>query len=91
MVQVQLLDLVARPGRAPEELQARTDAGVMGEAANRDRLTHGLPAQQRLQLGQELFEGDAVKGVAGLRLGHADPWSRQVRYRRKIVNLKVAT
>lgn len=80
MVQVQLLHLLARPRRAPQELEAGADARVVREAADRHRLAHGLPAERRDQIGEDLFEGEAVEGVAGLLgVGHLDPWLRQER------------
>lgn len=65
---VQLFHLLPRPSRSPQELQARSHTGIVCEASDRHRTPHSLPAQTIDQFGEHLFEGDAVKGVAGL--GH---------------------
>ena len=42
--QIKALDLLARPGRLAQELEAGFDAGVVGEAADGDELAEALPA-----------------------------------------------
>src|SRR5205085_5870106 len=63
---VEALDLLARPRRAPEELQARGDAGIRREAADVHLPAELWPTIVRHQLVQNLLERDAVKRVVPL-------------------------
>jgi hypothetical protein len=58
------LDLRARPRRLAQELQARRDAGVGVEAADRNALPELVPAEVIGQLGHHSLERDAVQRIA---------------------------
>ena len=64
--QVQAFDLVARPGRAPQKLQAGANAGLVGEATDRDQRAQLMPAVMVGQLRDDHLQRQAVQGVAGL-------------------------
>src|SRR4029077_14148682 len=73
--EVEALDLLSRPRRAPEELQARGDAGIRREAADAHLLAELWPTVVRHQLVDNLLERDAVKRI--VRLGaHLSPRGR---------------
>src|SRR3954470_18918966 len=65
--EVEALDLLARPRRAPEELQARGDARIRREAADAHLLAELWPTVVRHQLVENLLERDPVERV--VRLG----------------------
>ena len=64
------LDLLPRPRRAAQELQARRDARVLLEAADVDFLAERRPAVVRNQIGQHALECDAVQRVLRLDAIH---------------------
>ena len=68
--QVQAFDLLPRPRRPTQELQAGADARVAGEAANADLLAKLRPSKMRDQISHDLFEGDPMKRIASLRGSH---------------------
>src|SRR5690606_37779072 len=76
--EVQPLDLLARPRRAAQEPEARSDARLVREAAQRDALGQARPAVVRLQVGDDALERQAVQRVA--RLGR---WRRGMHAARK--------
>ena len=67
---IECLDPLARPGRATQELQAGSNAGVVREAADIDLLPQALPAVMRDQLSQQSRQRNAVQRVVGLRCIH---------------------
>src|SRR3954466_16149518 len=64
-LEVQGLNLCARPRRLPQELQAGRDARIAGETADRDPFTHPRPAVVVDERVQHALERDAVKRVRG--------------------------
>ena len=67
---IQGFNSLSCPRGTPKELEARGDAGVVGKASNINLLPHGLPSMERHQFGQQLFQGDAMKRIVGLRRIH---------------------
>ena len=65
--QKQALDLLARPRRLAQELQARHDARVGGEAFDGHTLAEFGPAEVRHQLGDDRLERQPVQRVVCLR------------------------
>ena len=65
--QVQAFHLVAGPRCFSEKFQARTHAGVVREAADRDACAQIGPTVMVGQLGDDVFEGQAMQRVARLR------------------------
>ena len=63
---VQAFNLFARPWRFAKEFQARSDAGLAGEAADVDVLPKLFPAIVRGQSRNHGFKFDAMQGVAWL-------------------------
>ena len=68
--EIQGFDSLSCPRGTPKELETRGDAGVVGKASNINLLPHGLPSMERHQFGQQLFQGDAMKRIVGLRRIH---------------------
>ena len=64
-VEIQLLHLRPRPGRAAEEDQTGLDARVEVEAVDLDHLPQHLPAIVRHELFEHHREGDAMEGILG--------------------------
>ncbi len=65
--QVKTFHFLACPRGFAQKLQARSDAGVVREAANRDALAQVIPAVMVGQAVHKGFQGQAVQGVAHLR------------------------
>jgi hypothetical protein len=68
--QVKFFHFRPRPGGFSEEFQARFDAGVVGEAADRDDLAQFFPAVISDQVIEDVFQFYTVEGVVGLRFWH---------------------
>ena len=64
------LDLLARPRRATQELEARGDARFVVETANVDPPPQPRPAEAGDQVGHDALEGEAVERILGLCCGH---------------------
>ena len=69
---VKLFHFGASPGSFSEELQAGFNAGVEIEAANIDNTAQLGPSVVGNQFGQHRFQGDAVEGIIGMRIGHGE-------------------
>ena len=64
--QVKTLDFFACPGGFAQKFQARADAGVVREAANRDAPAQVIPAVMVGQTVHKGLQGQTMKGVARL-------------------------
>jgi hypothetical protein len=62
----------ASPGSFSEELQAGFNAGVVIEAADFDDAAQLGPPVMSDQFGEYRFQGDAVEGIIGMRVGHGE-------------------
>jgi hypothetical protein len=64
--QKQFLDLLPRPGLAAQEDEARAQAGIVGEATDRNSSSELFPAVASAQLFDHPLEGDSVERVPGV-------------------------
>jgi hypothetical protein len=67
--QKQFLDLLPRPGLAAQEGEARAQAGIVGEATDRNSSSELFPAVASAQLFDHPLEGDSVERVPGVSPG----------------------
>jgi hypothetical protein len=67
--QKQFLDLLPRPGLAAQEDEARAQAGIVGEATDRNSSSELFPAVASAQLFDHPLEGDSVERVSGVSPG----------------------
>lgn len=65
-VEIEHLDLFARPRRAAQELEARCDARFVIEAADVDPPSERRPAEACHQFVQDLLQREAVQRIVGL-------------------------
>lgn len=65
-IQIQLLHLLPRPGRFPEESQAGFDGWIMRKASHWNHFTQLCPAIMVYQPADDVFQFDTVKGVVRL-------------------------
>lgn len=65
-VEIQAFDLVTRPRGFTQKLQARSNAGFTGKAANVNALAQAVPTIMRRQRGDDGFELDAVQRITRL-------------------------
>ena len=67
--QIQSLDFVSGPGGLAQELQAGTDAGVLGEATYWNALPEFHPSEVGFKLTHNCLKGQTMKGVSRLFMG----------------------
>jgi hypothetical protein len=70
MAKIKLLYLRARPRSAAEKFQARLHARITEKAIDANLIAEPLPSVGRVELGDDGFEGFAVKRVFRSRVGH---------------------
>lgn len=68
-IEIERFHFIACPGRAPQELETRCNAGVVRKAADIDFSPQRVPAVLMDQLVEHGFERDAVQRI--VRLGGA--------------------
>lgn len=70
MPNIQVFDFLAGPIGFAQELQARFDAWIMGEAIDGDSVSKFSPAVIFYQIGQNFLEGDPMQGIISLSFIH---------------------